>query len=93
MNNHSSHDLLERISQATEGRAQRANQERASSGQRPFVDPSTFKQDYIAATQELMHAMQAYKQSSGRMFPTWSQVLEVLGSIGYQKAPVPRVTP
>jgi hypothetical protein len=29
--------------------------------------------------------MQAYKQSSGRMFPTWSEVLEVLQGLGYQK--------
>ena len=32
-----------------------------------------------------MQAMQAYKQRSGRMFPTWSEVLEVLQSLGYQK--------
>ena len=30
--------------------------------------------------------MQEYKKSSGRMFPTWSEVLEVLRSLGYQKA-------
>ena len=34
---------------------------------------------------EFMHAMQHYKQQSGRMFPTWSEVLEVLGSLGYRK--------
>jgi hypothetical protein len=32
-----------------------------------------------------MHAIQAYKQASGRMFPTWSEVLEVLQSLGYTK--------
>ena len=32
-----------------------------------------------------MHAMQEYKKSSGRMFPTWSEVLEVLRAIGYMK--------
>ncbi len=35
---------------------------------------------------EFMDAMQAYKKSSGRMFPTWSEVLEVLRDLGYQKA-------
>ena len=30
-----------------------------------------------------MNAMQEYKQRSGRMFPTWSEVLEVLTSLGY----------
>jgi putative nucleotidyltransferase with HDIG domain len=40
-----------------------------------------------AAELEFMHAMQAYKRSSGRQFPTWSEVLEVLRSLGYQKRP------
>src|SRR4051794_16756237 len=34
---------------------------------------------------EFMRAMQDYKLSSGRMFPTWSEVLEVLLSLGYDK--------
>jgi hypothetical protein len=34
---------------------------------------------------EFMHAMQEYKYKSGRMFPTWSEVLEVLRNLGYQK--------
>jgi hypothetical protein len=34
---------------------------------------------------EFMQAMQDYKQSSGRMFPTWSEVLEVLKALGYTK--------
>ena len=29
--------------------------------------------------------MAAYSQSSGRMFPTWSEVLEVIRSLGYEK--------
>jgi hypothetical protein len=29
--------------------------------------------------------MNEYKQKSGRMFPTWSEVLEVLRSLGYEK--------
>ena len=32
--------------------------------------------------------MNEYKHKSGRMFPTWSEVLEVLRSLGYEK-PVP----
>lgn len=38
------------------------------------------------AEREFMQAMQDYKQSSGRMFPTWSEVLEVLKTLGYAKA-------
>ena len=29
--------------------------------------------------------MEAYKRASGRMFPTCSEILEVVKSIGYQK--------
>ena len=36
-----------------------------------------------------MQAMQDYKQSSGRMFPTWSEVLEVLRGLGYEKSGPP----
>jgi len=35
---------------------------------------------------EFMEAMQDYKKSSGRMFPTWSEVLEVLQGLGYKKS-------
>jgi hypothetical protein len=34
---------------------------------------------------EFIEAIQAYKQKSGRKFPTWSEVLEVLLSLGYEK--------
>jgi len=37
------------------------------------------------AEAEFMQAMQDYKQSSGRMFPTWSEVLEVLKTLGSTK--------
>ena len=34
----------------------------------------------------LREAMENYKRSSGRMYPTWSEVLEVVRDLGYQKA-------
>ena len=37
------------------------------------------------AEREFMQAMHDYKHSSGRMFPTWSEVLEVLRDLGYEK--------
>jgi hypothetical protein len=49
------------------------------------VDPTTCERDYSAAEGEFMQAMQEYKQRSGRMFPTWSEVLEVLRGLGYEK--------
>ena len=32
-----------------------------------------------------MHAMDQYKRANGRMFPTCSEILEVVRSLGYQK--------
>jgi hypothetical protein len=66
-------------------RASRAGRARAASGRRRLMDPTTCERDYTAAEWEFMQAMQAYKQSSGRMFPTWSEVLEVLESLGYTR--------
>ncbi len=36
-----------------------------------------------------MQEMEAYKQSRGRMFPTWSEVREVLRELGSQKSAQP----
>jgi hypothetical protein len=65
--------------------AHRAANARNASGRRRFVDPTTCDRDYSHAEREFMQAMQDYKQSSGRMFPTWSEVLEVLRNLGYEK--------
>jgi hypothetical protein len=65
--------------------ALRAAQARQVSGRRRFVDPTTCEREYNFAEMEFMQAMQDYKQRSGRMFPTWSEVLEVLRSLGYEK--------
>ena len=35
---------------------------------------------------ELRLAMEEYKRTSHRMFPTWCEVLEVLHGLGYEKA-------
>ena len=67
--------------------ASRAAKARQSSGRRRFVDPTTCERDYSQAELEFMLAMSEYKQKSGRMFPTWSEVLEVLRSLGYEKFP------
>jgi hypothetical protein len=37
----------------------------------------------------LQEAVEEYKRSSGRMFPTWSEVLEVIRGLGYEKAQAP----
>ena len=50
-----------------------------------FVDPTASEADLQQAELEFVQAMQQYKEQSGRIFPTWSEVLEVLTSLGYQK--------
>lgn len=65
--------------------ATRAANARNASGRRRFVDPTTCDRDYSLAEREFMEAMQEYKHRSGRMFPTWSEVLEVLRALGYEK--------
>ena len=67
--------------------ALRAATARNASGRRRFVDPTTCDREYSLAEREFMQAMQQYKHRSGRMFPTWSEVLEVLKELGYQKQP------
>lgn len=50
---------------------------------RRHIDPTTCERDYSGQEIEFMSAMDAYKQQSGRMFPTCSEVLEVIRSLGY----------
>lgn len=57
-----------------------------ASGRRRFVDPATCDRDYSGLEMEFLGAIQEYKRSSGRMFPTWTEVLEVVRDLGYQKA-------
>jgi hypothetical protein len=47
------------------------------------MDPATCHHDYTADEMEFMKAMEAYKLSSGRKFPTWREVLEVVRALGY----------
>jgi hypothetical protein len=65
--------------------ALRAASARNTSRRRRFVDPTTCDRDYSMAEREFMQAMHDYKHRSGRMFPTWSEVLEVLRDLGYEK--------
>ncbi|TWU50966.1 hypothetical protein Poly51_42590 [Rubripirellula tenax] len=50
---------------------------------RRHIDPTTCERDYSGQEIEFMKAMDDYKRDSGRMFPTCSEVLEVIRSLGY----------
>lgn len=58
---------------------------RRKTQRRRHIDPTTCERDYNEKEVEFMKAMDDYKQSSGRMFPTCSEVLEVLRSMGYHR--------
>ncbi len=49
------------------------------------IDPTTCERDYNVDEIDFMQAFDAYKRSSGRMFPTCSEILEVVRSLGYTK--------
>jgi hypothetical protein len=50
---------------------------------RRHIDPTTCERDYNDQEIEFMRAMDDYKRQAGRMFPTCSEVLEVIRSLGY----------
>lgn len=49
------------------------------------IDPTTCEREYNEAEVEFMNALDEYKRKSGRMFPTCSEVLEVIVGLGYVK--------
>jgi hypothetical protein len=59
---------------------------RAKVNRRRQIDPTTCERDYSDDEIEFMHALERYKRTSGRMFPTCSEILEVVRGLGYQKA-------
>ncbi len=59
--------------------------ERRKVQRRRQIDPTTCERDYSQDEIEFMHALDAYKRSSGRMFPTCSEILEVVRGLGYAK--------
>jgi hypothetical protein len=64
----------------------RSGKDRREKGERRRqVDPTTCEKDYSDEEIIFMKAMDQYKRSNRRPFPTWSEVLEVLHSLGYRK--------
>ena len=72
-----------------EGRREPLPERRTKVERRRQIDPTTCERDYGDAEVEFMGAMDIYKRRSGRQFPTWSEVLEVLHSLGYRKVAEP----
>lgn len=62
--------------------------ERRKVQRRRQIDPTTCEREYNQPEIEFMHALDEYKRASGRMFPTCSEILEVLLKLGYRKVEV-----
>lgn len=65
----------------------RTLERRVKVSRRRQIDPTTCERDYSPDEIEFMGALDDYKRRSGRMFPTCSEVLEVIKSLGYVKCP------
>src|SRR5687767_5734181 len=74
-------------------RAQNAAEKRKASERRRLIDPTTCERDYNDDETEFMKAMDRYKRENRRPFPTWSEVLEVLYSLGYRRVAEPTQMP
>lgn len=59
--------------------------ERRKVQRRRQIDPTTCEREYNELEIEFMQALDEYKRSSGRMFPTCSEILEVFYKLGYRK--------
>jgi len=64
---------------------QRGGERRGKVNRRRQIDPTTCERDYTPDEIEFMNAMDEYKRRSGRMFPTCSEILEVVRDLGYAK--------
>ena len=78
---------------ATDRRAQNAAEKRKKSERRRLIDPTTCERDYSDDETDFMKAMDRYKRDNRRPFPTWSEVLEVMRSLGYRKVAEPTDIP
>ncbi len=70
---------------ALDRRRQNAAEKRRTSERRRLIDPTTCERDYTEEETLFMKTMERYKRENRRPFPTWSEVLEVLASLGYRK--------
>ena len=78
---------------ATDRRAANAAEKRKKSERRRLIDPTTCERDYSDDETDFMKAMDRYKRDNRRPFPTWSEVLEVMRSLGYRKVAEPTDLP
>jgi len=78
--------------QTPEAVPEQQQEDRRKVERRRQIDPTTCERDYSGEEVEFMRAIDDYKRRSGRQFPTWSEVLEVLRDLGYRKVAEPSTT-
>jgi hypothetical protein len=83
----------ERRKQTATVAVERRDNERRKAPRRRQIDPTTCERDYTDEEIEFMHALDAYKRASGRMFPTCSEILEVIRDLGYTRSNSATTTP
>src|SRR5207253_10576934 len=65
----------------------RQGERRVKVPRRRQIDPTTCEREYSPEEIQFMHAMDEYKRANGRMFPTCSEILEVIRDLGYVRLP------
>lgn len=86
-------DLTKEESTTDEPRAEGTPRKRKQ--RRRQIDPTTCEREYNNEEIAFMHAIDEYKRQSGRMFPTCSEILEVIRAMGYvrlNEAPQPAIS-
>lgn len=63
----------------------RSGERREKVSRRRQIDPTTCERDYSDDEVAFMNALDQYKRKNGRMFPTCSEILEVIRDLGYVK--------
>jgi hypothetical protein len=67
--------------------------ERRRTDRRKRVDPTTFEKQYSTEEIDFMNAMHAFKQQTGKAFPSHREVLGVALGLGYRKTAEPGPSP
>lgn len=78
---------------AVERRSGKERRQQQMGERRRQVDPTTCEKDYSDDEITFMKAMDLYKRANRRPFPTWSEVLEVIRSLGYRLVEEPTALP
>lgn len=73
------------LTEAAEDQVLEYKPPRRKKQRRRQIDPTTCERDYNEEELNFMRALDDYKRSSGRMFPTCSEILEVVRGLGYSK--------